>query len=281
MSESDKSIAPKEKNEQGGAASSPFVFALPPVTDTSEGYADADEARADIEGEMGIKVNTAPSGSQSDPPQPPEGDPEKYRGQLDGHGNLYNPERHRYPPEQTATGRWRKHPRKTLEAKALDGPDETPADIRAEAQKLAMLYGSLHLIPFGAGGAVKSAELVPLIDAYERYMMAHGAVHTPPSLDAVLSSIAYSATVSQRPANTGKLKNWTARLWVWIQGKRTGRKRKPQKSKARESAPNHGESSTERPPAPETTSGSEPRFPATDDGDVIVPDILGPLDRSV
>lgn len=259
---------------------SPFVFTLPPVTDTSEDYADADEARAAIEGEgedaSGIKVNTAPS----DPPQPPEGDPEKYRGQLDQHGNVYNPERHRYPPEKTATGRWRKHPRKTLEAKTLDGPDVTPADIRAEAQKLAMLYGSLHLIPFGADGAVKAPELVPLIDAYERYMMAHGAVHTPPSLDAVLSSAAYTAGVAQRPGNIDKAKNWTARAWAWVKEKSTGRKSKAKKSKARESAPNDGEPSTERPPTPETTSERKPRFGTTDDGDVIVPDVLGPLDRS-
>jgi hypothetical protein len=246
------------------------------------------------------KGQTCPMASGLTPPavprailishRPPEGDPDKYRGMLDSSGNSYDPERHLYPPEKTRTGRWRKLPRAQLAQKAAEGgeaPGETAANIRGEAQKLATLYATAHLIPFGSGGAIKSPELVPLIDAYERFMLVHGVIETPPGLDAALTSFTYSATVAQRPGNIERVKNWGGRLWQWIQEKRTGRKRKPKKPADTGKSTDEPQSAEPQQPESEPSKKPEtgkadkgPRWATTKDGDVIVPDVLGELDRA-
>lgn len=181
-----------------------FDFTLPPVTETDTGYIDG-EASASALDEGQDEALTAP-------------DPDKYRGMLDDKCGEFDPSLHVAPPEKTPSGRWKRIPKR--ERKKRDGNAdekiEPNAEAKQEAQKMALIYGALHSIPYGAGGAIEKTEIVVLADSIERYFNANGITQTPPSLDVILSAGLYSLGVSQRPSNIEKTKAYFARLKKWF-----------------------------------------------------------------
>lgn len=172
---------------------------LPAVTDTSDDF-----IQDDIE---------TPSADFNETTEA-----EKYRGNPDGKGKPYDPLIHFYPPEQTATGRWKKLPKSETQKKASE--TESNAGYRNEAQKLALLWAQLHQIPFGAHGALDNMNsLIPMIDDLERYMLENGKTDIPAGLSVLISTSLYSLGVCQREPNAAKLKRWFSPSWNWIRSK--------------------------------------------------------------
>lgn len=143
---------------------------------------------------------------------------EDYRGQLDDKGNAFDPLIHDYPPTQTPTGRWKKRPKNKPAPELPPGQDELLANAkyRAEAEKMALLYGNLHRIPFGENGKIEPQAISPLIDDIERYMMENGHTQISPKWAVLLSASMYSLTICQRPTNKEKVLKWLSPVTGYI-----------------------------------------------------------------
>lgn len=173
---------------------------LPPVSGEDTGFKDEPENETPEQSETGESVEY----NEID-------EAEKYRGTPDDKGKPYDPMIHVFPPEKTATGRWKKIPK----SKLADKVKETEPNIsyRREAEKMANLYAAIHQIPFGNDGKPTSRDdLLPLVDSWERYMMENGKTEIPAGLDLAITSGLYTFEICQREPNRKKLKDWFAPL---------------------------------------------------------------------
>lgn len=180
-------------------------FELPPVTETSNDF-----IGADVDPDASPDLDTV---SEADAA-------ERYRGTLDDKGNPYDPAVHDYPPQKT--GKLKKWKRKPKDKRLNDGEVSanepmSNAAYRGEAEKLARVYGNLHLFPFGNAGAIKSIDdLLPLVDDLERYFLEKGHKEIDPTYAVLISAANYSIDVCRREPNAEKLKRWFAPLFTKI-----------------------------------------------------------------
>lgn len=210
-----------------------FAFDLPPVTETETGYLDDEPEASDEEaGEMSHDRPGIDGESEAGAAAQPERiTGEEYRGTLDEKGGAFDPALHSSPPEKTPSGRWKRIPKALREAgikkPGSDDIIEPNASARLEAQKMALLYGTLHTIPFGAAGAPIKEEVLPLVDSIESFFNTHGIVKSPPGIDLALSMFVYSAGVAQRPTTIEKTRLYMATAIAWFKDKFKGKKPKP------------------------------------------------------
>lgn len=206
-----------------------FEFELPEVTPTDTDYSDIDGTATPAPGDV------SPDATGEGGPGPGD-DAEKHRGTLDDKGGAFDPALHAIPPEKTPSGRWKRIPKALRDkSKNSDEPKIEPnATSRMEAQKIAILYGTLHTIPFGAGGAITREEILPLVDSVERYFNEHGIIQTPPGIDLALSMAVYSMAVAQRSTNLEKVAALFARMKNWFS---SFRKKKADKIEKGEKVP--------------------------------------------
>lgn len=185
-----------------------FTLELPDVTPESTEYLDsAPSATVEADGgdTLGDSVGVVDDAV------------ERVRGTLDDKGVAFDPALHSYPPEKTAGGKWRRIPKAQREG--IPEAQQIPPNAanRMEAQKMAFLYAGSHTIFFGAkGGAINPDEILPLVDATERYFNENGVIKTPPALDLALSAGVYSLTVSQRPSNVEKTAAFFSKIKGWF-----------------------------------------------------------------
>lgn len=140
---------------------------------------------------------------------------EQYRGLRDDNGREFDPSIHVVPPEKTPTGRWKRKGKKQQQKQAENGEQETTSNIdyRKEAQKAAILYASLHAIPFPTDSKPNPQQFSMLTDAIEQYYMAEGIQEIPPSINLLLSAGMYSQEIVTRPTNLEKCKKFFSK-WV-------------------------------------------------------------------
>jgi len=155
---------------------------------------------------------------------------EDYRGQLDDKGQAFDPLLHDYPARKTPTGKWAKRPKNKPAPEIPEGQDELLANAkyRAEAEKMGLLYGNLHRLPFGENGKLDMQAIAPLIDDIERYMMENGHTQISPKWAMLLSGSMYSLAVCQRPSNKEKVLKWLSPVTGFF-NKLIGRKPKQDK----------------------------------------------------
>lgn len=157
---------------------------LPPVTDKTDGFVD----------------DTQDSTYKA---------PDSYRGTLDEKGKEFDPSLHRYPPELTATGRWRKLPKNEQRRAPDEQLDTNNAAYLREGEKMARLYADLHQIPFGPdGGLLDKSDLLQMRDAWAAKYAEDGLQQMAPIWQIILSSGLYTLGVVQRPTIWERVRAW-------------------------------------------------------------------------
>lgn len=198
-----------------------FTQELPPVTEQSNDYIDeVAELEATAESDP---ANNDLSGDDS------ATGPESARGTLDKKGGAFDPAIHRYPPELTPGGKWRKRPKSEIDSgptnektgEKIEGNHRT----RLEAQKVAGLYSALHITVFGQDGLATPEQQGMLVDGFENYFHHNGTVEIPPGLDLALICGTYSTQIAARPKNSEKVKGFFKGVAEWW------KKRKEKKGK--------------------------------------------------
>lgn len=201
--EIDEQVGTKIDEQVGTKNASTFNFELPPVSEQTDDFIQADAEQVEDENApvMGFSENS---------------EAEKHRGALDDKGHPYDPLLHAYPPEKTGKlQKWKKLPKKQVQQKAVEDV-KSNASYRGEAQKFATLYGESHRLLFGEGGHVVKEELLPLVDSLERYMLENGHTEISAGWDVLLSSGMYSFAVTQRETNKEKVKKWFGSIYSSI-----------------------------------------------------------------
>lgn len=146
-----------------------------------------------------------------------------YRGQMSESGELFDPTIHKSPPSQTKLGKWRKIS-KTKNNENIESGEHQNADYMQEAQKAAILYANLHMIPFGEKGALKSTQdITALSNSFQRYFMEKGLTEIPVGLDVLLTGFNYSSMVCQREGNIEKVKKFFGKMKNIFKGNKAGK----------------------------------------------------------
>ena len=224
-----------------------LAFILPPVTDSVGDFIDVQPMQpgtpvVDGSTRLGGQPHNPSALGGSVAPGASDGgsesetrvvlDGEQFRGTRSTNGrDSYDPSVHLFPPEETATGRWRKIPgrkrdetRARLAADGIGALDEMPnAAYRKEAQKYAELYGNSHSLFFGTDGRIESRdELTPMIDAIEGYLSEHGYSSMPAGWSVALTCASYTVGVCTRESNAEKVKRFFApfidTVYGWFHG---------------------------------------------------------------
>lgn len=207
----------EEKDTPSGDLSQLFGQELPPVSEQSSDYIDTPEESED------------PAEIPGDDADHDQTGPESARGTLDKKGGAFDPAIHRYPPELTPGGKWKKRPRKELEEGAKDKNTGEKIEgnhrTRLEAQKVASLYAATHVAIFGQDGFATPEQQAMLVDGFENYFHHNGAVEIPPGLDLALVCGTYSTQIATRKNNWEKCKKFFGGLKDWY------KKRKEKDSK--------------------------------------------------
>lgn len=156
--------------------------------------------------------------------------PDAVRGTPDDKGKPFDPTLHVFPPEKTATGRWKKIPKSERPERSDAEQMATPnAAYRREAAKVATMYAQLHTLALGPdAGILSEQDLVPMIDAWEAKYNEDGLKQMSPNLQIALTSFLYTLGVTQRPTIKERLTN----LWYKLRKKK--KPQKPEKAKADE-----------------------------------------------
>lgn len=168
-----------------------LTFERPLVSETSEGFIEADEEIENDEEKPEIVSN-------------------EYRGLTDDKGNAFDPLIHKSPPEQTPTGRWKRIPKS--KQKAQVDSVESNAAFRKQAQNFAMLYGNAHVTLFHEHGKIDKQALAPLVDSLESYFVEEGLSELSPKAAVLLSMFNYSTVIVSREPNMQKVKRWFSPL---------------------------------------------------------------------
>lgn len=176
-----------------------FAQPLPPVSKTVDDYQDNPEPEPE-------KVPDEEGAAKVEP--------DDARGTLDKKGNPFDPALHRYPPEMTPTGRWKKRPKKELDNEKENGEPGIDANYktRLEAQKMAAVYSGMHIAVFGQDGTATPEMQGFLVDGFENFFHHNGAVEIPPGIDLLLVCGTYTGQIVSRPSNWEKCKKFCGGL---------------------------------------------------------------------
>jgi len=185
-----------------------LTFELPPITEKSGDFIGADPSVSDAPAPLEYTGEPDPGQAGDRLFAGPSTDAEAHRGQLSGSGEKYDPAIHAYPPKETGkTKNWRKKPRKQMEAEKQAQPDapNVSAEIRRNAEDVALTYGEAHQLVYGEHGAVENqSDLMPLINALERKFEQDGMVEMPPTVAVIMNAAFYSLRVARREQNKEK-----------------------------------------------------------------------------
>lgn len=138
----------------------------------------------------------------------------EYRGMLDEKGKQFDPSIHLEPPELTPTGRWKRIPKAKRESMA-NNEEQIEANInyRKEAQKSALIYATLHAIPFPGDSKPQPEVFNGLVDSIERYYMEKCIKESPVEIDLIMSMGIYTQNIVTRPSNWEKTKRFFSGAW--------------------------------------------------------------------
>lgn len=183
-----------------------FEMVLPEVTEQKDDYIEDDAPQSEDE-------EVRPEGDDNREDIPENDDKhaaEKVRGTLDKKGAAFDPALHKFPPEQTPAGKWRRIPKSERE-KMTSAPDdekvESNASNRLEAQKMVQLYATLHAPLWGVENVTPSQpHYLSLVDAVETYFNENGSIELPSSLSLILSAGSYTSEIATRKSNMERSK---------------------------------------------------------------------------
>lgn len=178
-----------------------FEVELPEVTETQSDFIDSDDSDVD-------PADSVPRETLNESGDPGEG-PEAWRGRLSDNGTPFDPDLHKYPPTQTKSGRWSRTRKKSTETETND----EAAQYRREAENIALLYALAHPMLLGQEAGLRDrADIIPLTDAVERYMIETGHIDIPPEISLLMSAGSYSAMVVQRPTVWQRVQTFFSKL---------------------------------------------------------------------
>jgi hypothetical protein len=205
---------------------------LPEVTDTSTDYHDDeflqtsenDAEASDTESPEAGALSDSDESSQSPDSgtqYTAEDDREKWRGVEDDKGKPYDPSQHIYPPEKTATGRWKKIP-KSQRVKNDEGKEVLPTHsnitCRRDAEKAARFYDTIHCVIFGKDGKATKEQETALTDSFEKYFQENGALDLPPSVELGMTCLDHTTEIIKRPSIFERVQMWGVKLYLKFKG---------------------------------------------------------------
>jgi len=189
-----------------------FAIDLPPITERVDDY-ERDDDDDDDGGDVAVD---------------PDAEREKWRGRISSSGQKYDPERHRWPAEETKTGRWRLLPKAERRKRkvARNGEPvatETSAYTR-EAENYALLYAQMHPVLLGPdAGLDNPADIIALRDSIQRYMEINGYSEISPGYGVALAAANYTFGVVRRPTVNERVAAWMRKIRGTIKRKRKQR----------------------------------------------------------